>query len=350
MKVLALLFHSPQAIQKIVEQHLTLLEDTLEGLNRSPLTLKNYRQDLKFFLCWWYAHFHVHCSKAKPEHISRYLNLLESGGVVRWVPRWWQRLLWWKTTPVILYQMKAHKVASRRRHCSSIKKFYELMKELSADSSFRSMKENPVRSLLHSMTLKDRDQAPTEALTPDEFDVVWELPMKAQTRLALCLMFYGGLRLQEVVDLKVDELDFTQQTIEFIRKGGRRHRLRPEQAELIFKYALIHLKSRQKTSAWLFEGQKEDTPLTSRALALRVRKLFDRAQLKKSQGPHGLRKSRATLLYQKTRDLLFVRDYLNHKDAKVTQHYIDTGLIWELEQSSPNGYDSPSPPENSYVS
>ena len=33
--------------------------------------------------------------------------------------------------------------------------------------------------------------------------------------------------------------------------------------------------------------------------------------------------ARATNLYLRTKDLLFVRDYLNHKDAKVTQTYID---------------------------
>jgi integrase/recombinase XerD len=350
MKLFSNFFWTPSHIEKHVERHLRELEDSLSRLNRSPLTLKNYKQDLKFYLTWWYSEQQHHCVHAKPHHISAYLRLLEHGGAIIWVARWWQRILFKFEPQKIFYQLPPHKVASRRRHLSSIKKFYQMMKELNQDQAFKKMKENPVRPLLHAMSLKDRDQMPTQALSQIEFEQVWELPMKVETRLALSLMFYAGLRLQEVVDLKVDELDFNQQTIEFIRKGGRRHRLRPEKAEVIFDYALRHLKIRTKPSLWLFCGQKSDRALSSRALSLRVRKLFDKAQLKKSQSPHGLRKSRATFLYQKTRDLLFVRDYLNHKDAKVTQQYIDTGMIWEVEQSSSLGHNSSSDSESVYDS
>ena len=40
--------------------------------------------------------------------------------------------------------------------------------------------------------------------------------------------------------------------------------------------------------------------------------------------PHSFRRACATNLYIETRDLLLVRDYLNHHDAKVTQTYIDS--------------------------
>ena len=46
--------------------------------------------------------------------------------------------------------------------------------------------------------------------------------------------------------------------------------------------------------------------------------------------PHSFRRACATNLYIETKDLLFVRDYLNHHDAKVTQTYIDST---QLEQS-----------------
>ena len=43
--------------------------------------------------------------------------------------------------------------------------------------------------------------------------------------------------------------------------------------------------------------------------------------------PHSFRKACATYLYFQTKDLLYVRDYLNHNDAKVTQTYIDSKLL-----------------------
>ena len=53
-------------------------------------------------------------------------------------------------------------------------------------------------------------------------------------------------------------------------------------------------------------------------------KIIERATLEISDiTPHSFRKACATELYMKSKDLLYVRDYLNHKDAKVTQTYID---------------------------
>ena len=49
--------------------------------------------------------------------------------------------------------------------------------------------------------------------------------------------------------------------------------------------------------------------------------------------PHSFRRACATNLYLKTRDLLLVRDYLNHHDAKVTQSYIDSTQLQQNEES-----------------
>ena len=43
--------------------------------------------------------------------------------------------------------------------------------------------------------------------------------------------------------------------------------------------------------------------------------------------PHSFRKACATNLYIKHQDLLLVRDYLNHSDAKITQTYIDKATL-----------------------
>jgi len=48
--------------------------------------------------------------------------------------------------------------------------------------------------------------------------------------------------------------------------------------------------------------------------------------------PHSFRKAFATQLYLKTKDLLYVRDYLHHSDAKITQTYIDKGSLAASEK------------------
>ena len=56
----------------------------------------------------------------------------------------------------------------------------------------------------------------------------------------------------------------------------------------------------------------------------RIIKIFRKSMCPSDElTPHSFRKACATNLYEQTKDLLFVRDYLNHSDAKVTQTYIE---------------------------
>ena len=67
----------------------------------------------------------------------------------------------------------------------------------------------------------------------------------------------------------------------------------------------------------------------------RVLKILEKSNLPKELTPHSFRRACATNLYLETRDLLLVRDYLNHHDAKVTQTYIDSTQIKTTEEEIP---------------
>ena len=65
-------------------------------------------------------------------------------------------------------------------------------------------------------------------------------------------------------------------------------------------------------------------PISTRGMYGRISRILKRAGINsKGLGPHSFRKACATNLYIQTKDILLVRNYLNHKDAKVTQTYIE---------------------------
>jgi integrase/recombinase XerD len=147
----------------------------------------------------------------------------------------------------------------------------------------------------------------------------------------LYLLYYGGLRLSELRQLKVSNFDFDAKVISFARKGGSIHTLSIQKTDLIFKNLNYFLNSNQFKSDYLFQNSK-GKPYSLKGTYNQIKKMIGRATLDKDITPHSFRKACATNLYLKTKDLLWVRDYLNHSDAKVTQTYIDRATLSQMRR------------------
>ena len=159
-------------------------------------------------------------------------------------------------------------------------------------------------------------------LTREDWARVEDNIWRPQERLLLCLLYYGGLRLSEVGGLKVENFDIQSHSITFKRKGGKVQTLFPEEAGIVFERLEYWLDRRLVESPWVFPGKEGTFPLLP-GPSITPLPLFLRQSGVPLATPHSFRKARATELYLKTKDLLRVRDYLGHSDAKVTQTYID---------------------------
>lgn len=214
-------------------------------------------------------------------------------------------------------------VASRRRHLSAIKNFYEFLRQSNEDSN-NLFGPNPVKTKLHSIRLKDEDMVPTKLLTAEDWAALTNSTYRIREVLMINLLYYGGLRLNELTQLKVDSFDRSKLLVRFARKGGDIHTLYIQKGKLIFSLLDKYLSQRKHPQApYLFTNPRGDA-LTSRAVYNIIMKIIIKAGCP-SNGitPHSFRKACATNLYRKSKDLLYVRNYLNHADAKVTQTYIE---------------------------
>jgi integrase/recombinase XerC len=180
-----------------------------------------------------------------------------------------------------------------------------------------------VKRKRHQIKLKDTDIKHTQMIYPEQWEVLIEKTWRVEDRLLLSLMYYGGLRISEVAKLFSHALDYENKILTVARKGGKLHRFRPIECPHLAQMWKAVLNRKTEEFKFLFAKRANQIP-SARALYARVKKLLLHAGLPDELSPHSFRKACGTMLYQRTKDLLYVKDYLNHSDARVTQTYIDT--------------------------
>lgn len=317
-------------ISKKNQYWIDLYMRNLKQHNKSPHTLKNYYADLSKFILWFQCRISGSLERIKGDHMGEYTNFLLRGGVLiersSLIKRFFYKLIFLKKMeePVVATQ-RPLSVGSRRRHLSSIKNWFDFLKQTHEDTS-RIFWINPVKSKLHAVKLKSSDVTPTKILKNSDWQRIEESTYRTEDRLMILLLYWGGLRLEELSGLRIDDFDTERRMLSFKRKGGDRHELLMQRREEIFEQFNYFRRNIHNGANYLFRG-KGDQRLTSRAMGNRILRVLKRSSVSRRITPHSFRKACATNLYRKTKDLLFVRDYLNHKDAKTTQTYIDQELL-----------------------
>jgi integrase/recombinase XerC len=331
-----------QPDQELSLQHLEMMDaylHNLSRLNKSAHTIRNYRADLVKFFTWVEFHEQTKLIKVNGEMIGRYKEFLSDGGAIyKEVQRYPQLafIMWFKiifqktmlkkrTEKSMLFFQTPMSVSSRRRHLSSLKNFFQYLKEVHEDESDKFSK-NPVKSKIHAITLKDIDVVPTKIISREEFKLIEEKTYRTKERLMLYLLYYGGLRLSELCYLKISNFDRQSRVLTFARKGGSVHTLVIQKDDLIFKNLDFYLNQNHFIGDFLFQNKKGEA-YGLKTFYNQIMKMIERAGVDSGITPHSFRKACATNLYIRTKDLLYVRDYLNHSDAKVTQTYIDKATL-----------------------
>lgn len=143
---------------------------------------------------------------------------------------------------------------------------------------------------------------------------------------AILEMLYGcGLRVSEVVDLKISNVFFDIELIKVIGKGNK-ERLVPmgTEASKFLKIWLhevrIHLKIKPGKEDWVFLNNRGSS-LSRVMVFLIIKSLAEKIGLKKSISPHTFRHSFATHLIEGGADLRAVQEMLGHESITTTEIY-----------------------------
>ncbi len=149
-------------------------------------------------------------------------------------------------------------------------------------------------------------------------------PMGARDKASLELMYATGMRVSELINLKMDDVNMDVGFVKCFGKGGK-ERIVPfgkKAKESIERY-LEKARSRflkKKVSNFLFLTRLGKS--MSRQTFWKIIKKYAReAGFKKGITPHSLRHSFATHILERGADLRIVQEMLGHSDISTTQIY-----------------------------
>ncbi len=132
-----------------------------------------------------------------------------------------------------------------------------------------------------------------------------------------------GLRISEMVGLRVEDIDWAEQIVR-VRGKGKKERLLPisETALRAIKHYWTQLSEPPMRTASVFLSEtKKRSPMSGAMLARRLKTYLMRAGLDPAITPHKLRHSYATHLLDAGADLRSVQELLGHAHLVTTQVY-----------------------------
>lgn len=141
-------------------------------------------------------------------------------------------------------------------------------------------------------------------------------------KVMLMAAYSAGLRVSEVVNLKLSDIDSNRMQIFIARSKGKKDRyvtLSPFLLDLLKAY---YREYDPKPREYLFESEQRGGAYPART----VQAIFANARIKagitKKVSFHSLRHSFATHLLEKGTDIKYIKELLGHSDIKTTERYL----------------------------
>ncbi|MCT4685889.1 site-specific tyrosine recombinase/integron integrase [Vallitalea sp.] len=135
----------------------------------------------------------------------------------------------------------------------------------------------------------------------------------------LALIYSSGLRVGEVVKLKINDVDSQRMLIKIEKGKGNKDRY-----VMLSESILLQLRRYYKEyrpNKWLFEGADEDKHITERTVQRIFKNACEKGCVTKKVSVHSLRHSFATHLLENGTDIRYIQELLGHACSKTTEIY-----------------------------
>ena len=166
-----------------------------------------------------------------------------------------------------------------------------------------------------------------KALNVEEIDNLLDIklstPFDYRNKAMLELMYGCGLRISELVNLEINDIDITNCIIKVLGKGNK------ERYIPIGEYSIYYLKlylekrkdlTKKKSCSKLFLNN-HGQGMTRQGFFKNLKEILKEKNLNPNISPHTLRHSFATHLVNRGADLRSVQEMLGHKDISTTKIY-----------------------------
>ncbi|MEH6823937.1 MAG: site-specific integrase [Motiliproteus sp.] len=185
-------------------------------------------------------------------------------------------------------------------------------------------------------------------LSTEEVTRLIDAATSPKYKTALAVAYGAGLRISEVVSLKVGDIDGQRKLLRVDEGKGGKDRfamLSPVLLSMLRDWWRIARTHRlMLEGGWLFPGQNPINPLSSRQLSRGFHAAATAAALNKHVSMHSLRHAFATHLLEQNVDIRVIQVLLGHKRLETTALYSQVATRTLSEVKSPLDYLTLQPP------
>ena len=203
------------------------------------------------------------------------------------------------------------------RHISSLKSFFKYLVKMGK------IKENPC-VLISSPKLEKKLP---NYLNYNDLEVLFSIPDKndvlgLRNLLILELLYSCGVRVSELVNIKLSDIDFSNDRILILGKGNKERYVLYGKvcSKLLDEYLNKSRSKLNKDSDYLLLN-KFGNKITDRAIRMIIDDIVKKSSLKLNISPHTLRHTFATHLLNEGADLKIVQELLGHENISTTGIY-----------------------------
>lgn len=204
-------------------------------------------------------------------------------------------------------------------YCAKEKKYsFSAMKHVIASIRYLYLKvlKTPVPQALN-IELRKPHKLPL-SLSKEEIQKILKVTKNIKHKTILLLLYSAGLRLGELINLKIEDIDSSAMKIHIHQAKGKKDRyvmLSQSALTMLRQYYISY-----HPKEYIFEGQKggQYSPKSVQTL---FKSSLKKAGIRKKATIHTLRHSFATHLLDDGTDIRYIQELLGHKRLETTQIY-----------------------------
>ena len=166
-----------------------------------------------------------------------------------------------------------------------------------------------------------------------ELKELFAAPTLLKHRVVLTLIYSAGLRGQEVINLKISDIDFERKTIHIRQSKYKKDRIVPlaeSMAVGLKKYI-----NAENPHIWLFNGKEADGRYSIKGISWVMRENMKKTSITKEVSLHSLRHSYATHLLEQGLNIVTLKELLGHAEITTTMIYLHVAQCPLIKPHSP---------------
>ena len=170
-------------------------------------------------------------------------------------------------------------------------------------------------------------------LSREELKRLFFTPQRLKQRVLFALIYSAGLRVGEVCNLKIGDIDSDRMQIRIVKSKGKHDRY-----VVLSTYILRGLRKYIKSSkpqVYLFNGKVKGEPLGHSSVQQSFCLAVKKAGITKDVSVHSLRHTYATHLLEEGVDIVTIKELLGHASIKTTMMYLHVAKVNRVNAHSP---------------